>query len=350
MTRDVDCLTTYAYYDSSALAATTRDVAREAGVSQSTVSRALNGDPRVAPETRALIQAAAKRLSYLPNTAARSLITKRTDTIGILIGEITNPFYPQLVDVLHDEFTLSGFRTVLLNERADAGRADELFPQLQGRFVDGIVIANAMLGATFVDDFDRQGIPVVLLNRDVDDAHVDRVVSDNVGGGEVAAQTLVELGHRRIGLIGGPANASTARDRALGFERGLARAGLEVAARRVGEFTHQSGYQWCLDLLREPSPPTAIFAANDVIAFGVLDAAKRMGVRVPEDLSVIGYDDIEMAGWELFGLTTVRQPLAQMAKAAARMLIERIEGRVVREPARLVFPANLVRRQTTTYA
>ena len=153
-------------------------------------------------------------------------------------------------------------------------------------------------------------------------------------------------------MIGGPANASTARDRALGFARGLARAGLEVAPehRRAGEFTHQSGYQWCLDLLREPSPPTAIFAANDVIAFGVLDAAKRMGVRVPEDLSVIGYDDIEMAGWELFGLTTVRQPLAQMAKAAARMLIERIEGRVVREPARLVFPANLVRRQTTTYA
>ena len=209
-----------------------------------------------------------------------------------------------------------------------------------------------MLGATFVDDFHKQGIPVVLLNRDVDDAQVDRVVSDNAGGGEVAATTLVELGHRRIGLIGGPANASTARDRALGFARGLARAGLEVAPerRRAGEFTHQSGYQWCLDLLREPSPPTAIFAANDVIAFGVLDAAKRMGVRVPEDLSVIGYDDIEMAGWELFGLTTVRQPLAQMAKAAARMLIERIEGRVVREPARLVFPANLVRRQTTTYA
>jgi LacI family transcriptional regulator len=344
-------MNTYAYYDSGVLSITTRDVAREAGVSQSTVSRALNGDPRVAPETRARIEAAAKRLSYLPNSAARSLITKRTDTIGILIGEITHPFYPQLVDVLHDEFTLSGFRTVLLNERADAGRgADELFPQLQGRFVDGIVIANAMLGATFVDDLDKQGIPVVLLNRDVDDAHVDRVVSDNVGGGEVAAQTLIELGHRRIGLIGGPANASTARDRALGFERVLARAGLEVASRRAGEFTHQSGYQWCLELLREPSPPTAIFAANDVIAFGVLDAAKRLGVRVPEDLSVIGYDDIEMAGWELFGLTTVRQPLAQMAKAAARMLIERIEGRAVREPARLVFPANLVRRHTTTYA
>jgi LacI family transcriptional regulator len=328
---------------------TTRDIAREAGVSQSTVSRALNGDPRVSPDTRATVQEVARRLRYLPNAAARSLIMRRTDTIGILIPEIRNPFYPELVDVLHDEFALSSFKTVLLTERIDAGRADELFPQLHGHSVDGIAVANSTLGSTFAEDFQRQGIPVVLLNRDVDDAPVDRVVSDNAGGGEAAAAALVELGHRRIGLIGGPASVSTARDRALGFERGLARVGLTVdpELRREGEFTHQSGYQWCLELLRHPDPPTAIFAANDVIAFGVLDAAKRLGVRIPEELSVIGYDDIEMAGWEIFGLTTIRQPLAQMAKTAARMLIERIEHRVDREPARRVFPANLVRRETT---
>ena len=332
------------------MAITTRDIAREAGVSQSTVSRALNGDPRVKPATRAVIEEVAQRLSYLPNTAARSLIRRRADTIGILIPDITNPFYPQLVDVLHDEFTLSGYRTVLLSERTDAGRADELFPQLQGRSVDGIAVASATLDASFVDDFQRQGIPVVLLNRSVDDAvEVDRVVSDNVGGGQLAAVTLAELGHRRIGLIAGPDNTSTARDRALGFEQGLARFGLAVDPdlHRTGEYSHQSGYQWCLDLMSHPEPPTAIFAANDVIAFGVLDAAKRLGLRVPEDLSVIGYDDIEMSGWEVFSLTTIRQPLAQMAKAAARLLVERIEGRTEREPANRVFPANLVRRETT---
>jgi LacI family transcriptional regulator len=327
---------------------TSHDIAADAGVSQSTVSRALRDDPRVAPETVARVKASAARLGYLPNSAARSLITRRTDTIGVIVSGITNPFYPELLDVLHDEFGLSGYRTVLVNERTD-GRGLDALPQLRGRSVDGLVFVSATLGSTLPDEVRRSGIPVVLLNREIDSDTVDRVVSDNVGGGRIAADALADLGHRRIGLLAGPLNASTARDREAGFLGRLAERGLDVDDRLVrrGEYSHQSGYQGCLELLAADPRPTALFCANDVVAFGALDAARRAGVAVPGELSIVGYDDVEMAGWEVFSLTTVRQPLRQMARRAARMLVERIEGDPALPGRREVFPAGLVRRNTT---
>lgn len=328
---------------------TSRDVAREVGVSQSTVSRALRGDPRVSAATQVKVVETAARMNYLPNAAARSLITRRSNTIGVVVADITNPFYPELVDVLHDEFHLSGYRTVLLNERTEGRGAEDVLPQIQGRSVDGILFASATLDSPFVEDFEKRGIPIVLLNREIDDVAVDCVVSENRAGGMLAAETLVELGHTRIALIAGPANTSTSRDRVEGFVAGLANAGIELdpALRRAGDYSHQSGYQWCLDLLRLDEPPTAVFCGNDVIAFGAVDAARRMGVKVPQELSIMGYDDIEMAAWEVFRLTTIRQPLPQMAKAAARMLLTRLEAPDELEPRRLVFPAGLVKRETT---
>lgn len=328
---------------------TSRDVAREVGVSQSTVSRALRGDPRVATDTQAKVLEMARRMHYLPNTAARSLITRRANTVGVVVADITNPFYPELIDVLHDELHLSGYRTVLLNERTEGRGADDVLPQIQGRSVDGIVFASATLDSTIVEDFAARGIPIVLLNRDIDGVAVDRVVSENADGGGLAAETLVGLGHERIAMIAGPVNTSTSRDRELGFRDGLRRLGIgfDEALHRAGDYSHQSGYQGCLDLLRLEQPPSAIFCGNDVIAFGALDAALRMHVRVPEDLSVIGYDDIAMAGWEIFRLTTIRQPMGQMAKSAARMLITRLEAGEELEPRRRLFPAGLVKRETT---
>lgn len=331
------------------VALTSRDVAREVGVSQSTVSRALRGDPRVAPETLARVVETAQRMNYLPNSAARSLITKRAHTIGVVVADITNPFYPQLIDVLHDEFFLAGYRTVLLNERTEGRGADDVLPQIQGRSVDGIVFASATLDSPVVDDFAARGIPLVLLNRDIDAVDVDRVVSENLEGGRLAAHTLITLGHRRMALIAGPPNTSTGRDREAGFRAELADSGIEFdeRLRRSGDYSHQSGYQWCLELLRLENRPTAIFCGNDVIAFGALDAASRLGLRVPEELSIIGYDDIAMSAWEIIRLTTISQPLTQMAKSAARMLITRLESNGPVEARRRVFPASLVRRETT---
>lgn len=326
---------------------TSHDIARRVGISQSTVSRALRGDPRVSAATRRRVEEAARELQYVPNAAARSLITSRTNSVALVLADITNPFYPELVDVLHDEFGLSGLRTVLLNDHSGGS---ELTDQLSSGAVDGIVFLSSMLSSPVPRMMAGRGLPVILLNRELDDSGLDVVVADNLGGGALAAESLLKLGHRRIGLIAGPSNTSTGRDREAGFRAALERHAVEFdqALRRETGYSHQGGYQAGIELLTgAQEPPTAIFCGNDVIAFGALDAARRLDVAVPERLSVIGFDDISMAGWEVFSLTTIRQPLSRMAKAAARMLIERINSSERIPPRRQVFPAGLVTRSTT---
>jgi LacI family transcriptional regulator, galactose operon repressor len=191
-------------------------------------------------------------------------------------------------------------------------------------------------------------VPSVLLNRDADGPQIDRVMADHRGGAVQVADLLVGLGHARMAFIAGPANTSTSRDRESGFTAALAQHGvpLDPALRRAGEFTHQSGFQWATELLGLSDPPTAIFCANDVVAFGALDAARRLKIGVPDEVSIVGFDDIPMASWEAFSLTTVRQPLTEMARDAARLLIARIEGRDESEPSRIIFPTHLVQRAT----
>jgi LacI family transcriptional regulator len=330
---------------------TSKDIARKLDMSQSTVSRALRGDPRVAPETAARVLEAARQMNYTPNVAARSLITRRTGTVGVVVNDIKNPFYPELLDVLHNELALAGYRTILFNERTDASVEQHVGEHVNGAAVDGVVYVSATLGMPLPGHGGRD-FPVVLVNRYIDSAPVDTVVSDNGRGGRLVAEAMVELGHRRIALIAGPENTTTSRDRERGFRDGLRESGVafDESLRRVGQFSHASGYQWCLDLLAGEQRPTAIFAANDVIAFGALDAARRVGVRVPAELSVVGFDDIDMAGWEGFNLTTVRQPLTEMGRAAARLLLERIGSGEAIPPRRRVFPVGLVHRTTLAAA
>ena len=332
------------------VAVTSKDIARKLKISQSTVSRALRGDPRVAPETMARVLEAAQQMNYTPNLAARSLITRKTGTIGVVVNDITNPFYPELLEILHNEFALAGYRTVLFNERTDASPEQHIADLVNGAAADGVIYVSATLGSPLPGR--PGGVPVVLVNRYLDNVDVDMVVSDNRRGGRLVAEALIELGHRRIALIAGPENTTTSRDRERGFREQLKASGVEFdeALRRVGQFSHSSGYQWCLDLLASERRPTAVFAANDVIAFGALDAARRVGVRVPAELSIVGFDDIDMAGWEGFSLTTVRQALAEMGRAAANLLIERVESGDGGPPRRRVFPVGLVRRDTLAAA
>lgn len=328
---------------------TSHDIAREAGVSQSTVSRVLRHDPRVAPETAERVLAIAKRLGYAPNASARSLVTRRTRTVAVVVADITNPFYPQLVEALHEQLGRGGYRMILFNERTDARGDSGLEVFFNGAGADGAVFLSVTVGPEVAELLTSARIPCVLLNRDASGASVDRVMADHVGGAAAVADHLLTLGHRRIALIAGPANTSTSRDREAGLSEALRRSGfpLDPALRRAGEFTHQSGFQWCTDLLSHPDPPTAIFCANDVVAFGALDAARRLRIDVPGTVSIAGFDDIPMAGWEAFSLTTVRQPLVDMARDAAQILIARIEERDDSEPRRIIFPTHLIMRSTT---
>jgi LacI family transcriptional regulator len=324
---------------------TSRDIAREAGVSQPTVSRALRGDPRVAPATAALVQATARRLGYVPDAAAQSLITRRTGTVAIVVADITNPFYPELVEALHDDLGRANYRTVLLNERTDARGVDTL---MRAGVVDGAIVATATLDDRTRTLLRDERAPIVQLVREVDGVDRDAVVSDNPGGAALAAELLARLGHTSIGQISGPADTSTARDRDKGFAAALQRLDvpLDPARKRAGEYAHRTGYQGCLELRDLTDPPTAIFCGNDVIALGALDAARRRDIAVPDQLSIVGFDDISLAGWESFRLTTVRQPLAQMAHAAVQALLRRIDGDDG-EPRRTVFPTELIQRATT---
>jgi LacI family transcriptional regulator len=318
--------------------ATSHDVAALAGVSQPTVSRALRGDPRVAPATRARVQAAAAQLGYVPSERGRSLSTRRTSRVGVVVEDLSNPFYLELLDELHRELDARAVRMVVLT---DAERAE---PLLDGS-LDGAVLTTTLLDATLPFALQRRGFPFVLLNREPAGIEADACVADNEAGAHRIGAELAALGHRRIAALLGPANTSTGRAREAGFRRALAEAGVELPDARVrrGPFSFASGHRGLSELAGER--PTAVFCANDVVALGALNAARGLGLGVPEQLSVVGFDDIAMAAWELFRLTTARQDVRAMCRTAARLLLARIEE-PERPPERVVLPAALVPRGT----
>ena len=329
---------------------TSKDVAREANVSQPTVSRALGGDPRISEGTRERVVEAARRLGYFPNVAARTLITNRTHSVGVVVGDVSNPFFAEQLNTLYAELRKNGYRTVLFQEGADHQETgQDVLPFLFGNALDGAIFTTGKLTAEAPKHLAEEGLPVVLLNRYIEGVSADRITTENAEGGRLAARHLAELGHERIGVILGPENTSTSRDRERGFVEGLERSGLAVPEelRRVGLYSIESGHRLCSELLALQDPPTAVFCGNDVIALGALNAAAAAGTSVPNDLSIMGFDDLLPAAWETTNLSTVHQPISEMAEAAARMLVERVEGSYEGPPRDEVFPVSLVERATT---
>ncbi|WP_399937067.1 LacI family DNA-binding transcriptional regulator [Streptomyces sp. BBFR25] len=327
------------------MAITSHDVARLAGVSQPTVSRALRDDPRVSQATREKVKRAAQALNYVPSEAGRTLSTRATRRVGVIVTDMTNPFYPHVVAPLHDELQRLGYRMMLLTERSDEAVAEE---KLLDQSLDGVVLATATTDSRLPALLERRGMPYVFLNRDTGRPGDFASVVDNEGGGRLVARELIRLGHRRIAGIFGAANTTTGRDRELGFRLALADGGIGLPDDRVvrGAFEYETGYAALPVLLEAAEPPTAVFCGNDVVAIGVLNAALTAGVKVPDDLTVIGFDDLPMASWEVFRLTTVRHDLGELACQAARLLARRIAGEVDAQGERLVLPTEFVSRAT----
>lgn len=327
------------------MAITSHDVARLAGVSQPTVSRALRDDSRVSAATREKVRQAAQALNYVPSEAGRTLSTRSTRRIGVIVTDLTNPFYPHVIAPLHDELQLLGYRMMLLTERSDEAVAEE---KLLDQSLDGVVLATATTDSGLPAQLDRRGMPYVFLNRDTGRRGDYASVVDNEGGGRLVAHKLAELGHRHIAGIFGAANTTTGRERELGFRLALADAGIGLPEDRVarGAFEYETGYQALPRLLDAAKTPTAVFCGNDVVAIGVLNAALAAGLRVPDDLTVIGFDDLPMAAWEVFRLTTVRHDLRELSRQAARLLVRRIDGDADPKGERLVLPTEFVPRAT----
>jgi LacI family transcriptional regulator len=327
---------------------TSVDVARKVGLSQSTVSRVFRGDPSVHPATKEKVLDAARALGYVPNRAARALVTRRSQTVGVVVADLANPFYPRIIAAMQSELAQRGYRMALIRDPGETGGRSDV-DVLQEAAVDGAVFLSAAKGSTAVRRFAQSGSPVVQMSRYDPDFPSDLVLPDDVRGAELLAEHLAALGHERIGLLTGPGETTSSMDRERSFREALGRRGMTLADGylRRGSITHASGVAMARSLLQEDLPPTAIYGASDTLAIGALDAAAQLGIRVPEGLSVVGFDDSEPSGWSMINLTTVHQPLEEMARASVTLLLERLDGERTDEPARRIFPVELVVRGTT---
>lgn len=303
---------------------TSNDVARAAGVSQATVSRVLTPGSRVSEATRERVMRAMDDVGYVPNAAAQALKTGRTGTVGVVVSDLANPFYPQMLEALSLAFDAAGYRVIVWI--ADGAKNDAALQAIREGTVDGVVFTTVTEESVELRSaLERRG-PVVLVNRTVPGLDCDQVSSENRGGAELVADYLESHGRTRAAFIGGTTLATTSRARLEGFSRRLAAAGHPLAPELSmhGDYSHASGYRAMNTLLDSDAGVDAVFCSNDLLAFGAMDAARARGVRIPEDLWVIGYDDTDMASWPAFDLTTVRQDTTQLAQAAARLLISRI--------------------------
>lgn len=306
---------------------TSHDVARLAGVSQTTVSRVLNGSDKVRGRTRDRVLAAAEQLNYVPSAAAQAMRTRRAGAIGVIASDITNPFFPALLDSLSRETHRHGFEMILWNHDDDTA-ATSVVESVSRGLVDGVCVASATAGITDVDMLRRIRVPLVFANRRIDGIAVDCVTSDNAGAARQAAEYLAKAGRRRIGAIFGPRNISTGPEREGAFVERLAQEGISIPERwkRRGPSSFETGYAAVQDILDTGDVPDTIYCNSDLIAFGVINAMRKRGVRVPEDVWIMGVDGLPMSAWEVFDLTTVEQPIHDMAARAVELLIERIQG------------------------
>ena len=335
--------------------ATLRDVAAAARVHPATASRALNPETRilVSEDTARRVTAAAAKLGYRPNPVARSLRTRRSHTIGVLIPDLNNPLFPPIVRGLEDKLAAAGYVALIGNTDADAGRERLIFEQMRARHVDGFVLATATLHDQLLAQAAAEGLPVVLMNRLSQDYSFPSVSVDNEQGGRMAISHLVRLGHTRIAHIAGPQEASTGVSRLRGFREGMAAHGLEVREELIayaGRYTVEEGSRCTHELLTAQGGFTAVAAANDMLAVGCYAALDEAGLQCPDDISVIGFNDMPFIDRLRPPLTTVRFPHYQLGTEAAQLLLERIGERDA--PVKILYlaPELIVRKSVAAPA
>lgn len=330
---------------------TIRDIARIAGVSPGTVSRAINNSPLVNPETRQKVMQVVKALNYAPNRMAQRLATGKTLNLAVIVPFFTSPSVTERLKGVVSTLAKSRYDLIIHNIENPEQRADCFRTIPRQDRVDGVLVISISPTDEEVPLLREASVPIVLI-----DAHhpalttLHQITVDDVAGGRVVTEYLIGLGHTRIGFIGDPAdnpfNFTSSRDRALGYRQALAAAGIPYRPEYYAEGPHGRQYarESAIKMLTLPERPTAIFAASDVQAVGVLEAARELGLRVPRDLSVVGYDDVEIA--EILGLTTMRQMLFESGQRGVELLLKTLENPET-QPVYEVLPTELVIRDTT---
>ena len=326
---------------------TSQHVARLAQVSQSAVSRAYTPGASVSDDTRARVMDAARQLGYRPNAIARSLITKRSRIIGVVMSQLDNQFYPLVLEKLSQRLRRDGYHVLLFITARD--ESDGVLAEILQYQVDGIIMASTVLSSALARDCARAGSPVVLFNRMTkrvanEDHPASAVTSDNETGGRMAARHLVAGGHQRIAYIAGLEESSTNLDRERGFRHELALLGTRMHARAVGNYSYEGAQLAAREMFGSSiHRPDAVFVGSDQMAMAVMDVLRtELGLRIPDDVSVVGFDNVPQAAWGAYQLTSIEQPVELMIEAAATLLLEQLnEGDNRVPPHTVVVPCRL---------
>ena len=307
--------------------ATIKDIAKVAGISYSSVSRALNGLKGVSEDTRQRVQKIAEELEYTPNAVARGLVQKQTGTLGLILPDISNPFYPELARGVEKRASLAGYNTFFCNTNYNLSKEESYLLNLLEKRVDGIILAPASSRSNLVEQRKHMPVPFVYLGNTPERTKYSFVITDNVRGGYLATRTLIEKGYRRIGFISGNDEESAVGARFNGFKEAMDRYNIDVNYDyiRLENWRLKSGYEIIKQMIDERRYPEAVIAGNDFLAMGILQGIKEKDLNVPEDIAVIGFDDIPSASWPEISLSTIRQPKIQMGISAVEILLERLQ-------------------------
>jgi LacI family transcriptional regulator len=328
---------------------TIREVAKLAGVAPITVSRVVNNSGYVSKETRARVEAAVEQLGYVPNMLGPSLRFSQTMTLAVVVTDIANPFWTTVTRGVEDVAQANKYSTILCNTDESEEKQEQYLQMLLRRRIDGILLVPASSSPDPIRLIQKQGIPIVVLDRNVPEVAVDVVRADSEGGAYQLAKHLLSFGHQRITILAGPQSVSTSVDRVNGFCRALSEAGLDTCDTQVlwGSYTQESGYEMAKEALTRTPAPTAIFAANNFVAIGALKAIKEKNYHVPEDIALVAFDDIPFAFTVEPFLTVVTQPAREMGKQAVRLLLKRIKGEVNQHCQHIVLPTSMIIRTSS---
>ncbi|MFB3162343.1 LacI family DNA-binding transcriptional regulator [Neobacillus sp. 179-J 1A1 HS] len=330
--------------------ATENDIARMAGVSQTTVSRVLNNHPSVKASTRLKVMAAIKEMGFIPDPIARSMVTNKTGTIGLIVGDIANPFYAETAKIIIRDARTKGYDVILSDTNDDSDNLQKEMKMLLNRRVDGILIASVNRWDSFAKELHQSGFPVILFNRKTDDLQMHSVNLDNGQGAQIAVKHLVDLGHRHISFISGPAKFSTFHERYQGFKKALKWYNLPLNQNMIfqGNLTYEEIVYFIKVALSLEESPTSFFASTDHSAIFVMDAVARMGLKVPEEISIVGFDDIDISSNPYINLTTISQQKQKMASIALEKLLFLIDNPAsLQNPSHVTIVPELIIRGTT---